>query len=1085
MRRIVIVFLVLGCGLTALSPFQTRPGTEQAEQFFATGERLYAEGKYKLAADTLAVSAALFGKAEKTTEQIRSANLQAECLSNLGQCETAGLLLQHSLDVITKEQPGNKKLLAETYYYLSRHAGGCARKFDESIALMQRSLELKTSLYSKDDPELAFDYTFLGYVYNSKGKYDSALMYLDKAITIRKQQLAPGDVETSHTLFNLAASYEGKSDLGKALELNLEALQIRTEKLGPSHVTVSNSINSIGRIYRKLGNNERALEYYRQALEVRKNTLGANHPNVAASYYEIGNLYGNIANYHSALEFIQEGNRILESNTQVANDVLPTYLAYAGKMYGLLGDHSNARAMIQKGINVAEKKLPPTHPYRAIVYNVAGEYYGEIGDTKNQSDFFKKAIAIYQQSYGPGSEREADVIAKMAATRARLGNPEETLKLYNEALAMYVSKLGDQNPKVASIHLGLGDVYAAMVNFPSSEKEYQQAAESIAGVDNKPLLLKIARNKAQMLHRLSTTLSPPIAKQRRRAALASFHDALQLTDEIAQGYASEAARVQLERERREMSSAAMKVAWELYNASPEQAILDEAFLMAERSKAAILLENTRDQQAKTMAGVPDSLVDKERDIRIELAYYKTNLYQSQKNQDTTAVKSFEKNIFDSERKLESFTSQLEHNFPAYYQLKYNKAAAGVADLQGKIADNTTLLQYFVGDDALYCFVISKNGAELKRQAIDTVFEETVAGYQKSLTDFSFIMNHQASADSLYQATARLLFTLLMLPSQPGKLIIVPDDFLAQLNFGTLLYDDIVGKNYTTLPYLGSKFTVSYAYSSAYLTKDARSTKSTRNNFAGFAPSYDQLDYTSVDSAAHPMTMLVMRSGNLPLPGARDEVNLISNLMQGQSWIAEEATETNFKKYGGDYGVLHLAMHSLLNDEEPRYSELLFNHHQDQENDGFLTIAEIYNLKLNAQLVVLSACSSGFGKIQHGEGPISLSRAFSYAGCSSVVMSLWKVPDLVTTNIMKNFYESLADGLPKDEALQSAQMKFLKENTDPIYSHPYYWAGFVVIGDTQPLDTRSYTFLYIVGALAVALAVGFLMIRRAKRDRNVQ
>ncbi|HZY81950.1 MAG TPA: CHAT domain-containing protein, partial [Cyclobacteriaceae bacterium] len=504
--------------------------------------------------------------------------------------------------------------------------------------------------------------------------------------------------------------------------------------------------------------------------------------------------------------------------------------------------------------------------------------------------------------------------------------------------------------------------------------------------------------------------------------------------------------------------------------------LEDAFLVAEHSKAALLLENTKDLRAKTMAGVPDSLVERERDLRIELAYYKTNLYQAHKNKDTSAITAFEKNIFDSQRKLEAFKSKLERSFPAYFKLKYDSKIVRLPDVQKDLLKNTTVLQYFVTDDDIYCFVISRTKADIKRLPINDDLKSTVANYQKSLTDFSFIMNNQSKADSLYQETARDLYSLLMIGGAEQKLIIIPDDFLAQLNFGTLLYEDVNGKNYASLPYLATKHTISYAYSSAFL---GETNKRRVSNFAGFAPSYDQVDYTDVDSAMHPMAALVVRSGNLPLPGATEEVNAISKLMNGESWINEEATETNFKKYSGDYDVLHLAMHSLLNDEEPRYSELLFNHRKDNENDGYLTIAEIYNLKLNAQLVVLSACSSGFGKIQNGEGPISLSRAFSYAGCPSVVMSLWKVPDLVTTSIMKNFYESLSDGLSKDEALQAAQVKFLNENKDPIYSHPYYWAGFVVIGDNSPLERGTNWGYYLIGISVVAVTV--VLVRRFRKQ----
>jgi CHAT domain-containing protein len=1092
----VIAFLVFALTLAGNVAYYQQADSQRAEAIFAAGKQLYDDGRYKLAADTLETSTALFEKLNRKIDQVRSANLQAEALSNLGQCDVAATLLQNSLSIIKGQSGDNQAVLADTYYYLSRHAGGCARKFDDAIGLMQKSLAIKRQIYAEGDASFAFDYTFLGYIYNSKGKYDSALIYLDQALNIRKSKLPVDDIETSHTLFNLAASYEGKSDLRKALNTNLSALKIRSEKLGDSHATVSNSINSIGRIYRKLGNNERALEYYRRALEIRKSTLGANHPNVAGSYYEIGNLYGNISNYHSSVEYIQQGNRILENNSQVSRDVLPTYYAYAGKMYGLIGQHDNAKAAIQQGVSVAESDLPAGHPYRAVVYNIAGEYFGEIGDVKKQSEFFKKAIAIYTASYGGGSEREGDVISKMALTHAKLGDRAGSLELYNKALFIYKEKLGMQNPKVASVLLGIGDGYAPD-NFSAADNAFRRALEScgisskdslhnsyppVDQVENKPLVFRIVKSRAAAIGPTSRSSIAPTGDMQ-QLQLASYQFALALADEIARDYTNEAARVQLEKDKREIYSGMMNVLWDMntsINKSSGGDLIAGAFAIAERSKAALLLENTKDNQAKTIAGVPDSLVDKERDIRIELAYHRNALYQATRNSDSVARKNLEESVFVLDRTLEKFKTQLERDYPAYFRLKYSKDFVFLQDVMQELAPDSRLLEYFVSDKYIYSFDVSSSSADFRRLVLDDSLRAIVSGYQRSLTDARFIMNEPARADSVYFSTSRSLFSLLMIPKPASdkaqRLIIIPDDFLAQFNFGTLLTSDANDGDYTNLSYLNNRYVVSYAYSAALLD-DKNNRKSNNDNFAGFAPSYLSNDYSLLDSTEHPSTALAMRSGNFALPGAAEEIRILSDMMNGRSWINDEATETNFKKHGGDYDVLHLAMHSLLNDEEPRYSELLFN--SDAENDGYLTIAEIYNLKFNAQLVVLSACSSGYGKIQHGEGPISLSRAFSYAGCPSVVMSLWKVPDQVTTSIMKNFYEGLTEGLSKDEALRSAQIKFTTENTDPLYRHPYYWAGFVVIGDTSPLQTNSYVAYYISAMLLLGVAVA-IFIRRNKR-----
>lgn len=1034
------------------------PGIEDGKKLFTIGEQLYEQGKYQLAADTLAVSASIFDQLNQPLDRVRSANLQAECFANLGLCDKADKLLQESLFTISSQPGDNRGLLADTYYYLSRYTGGCARKFDEALKLMDKSTVLKKESGKHDNTSIALNYTFIGYMYNSKGKYDSALAFLEEALSLHVKYGPDDAVEGSTTLFNIAASYEGKSDLAKALNFNLRALEMRQRQLGDLHATTSNSINSVGRVYRKLGDPDRALDYYKKALEIRKATLGPTHPNVAASYYEIGNLYGTVSNYNAALEYVQQGNRILEANKQVANDVLPTYLAYEGKMYGLIGDHVNAKASIEKGIKVAEKELPATHPYRGIVYNMAAEYYGDNADIKNQKIFANKAIALYRAAYGEGSEREGDVVAKLAATYLKLGDVDEAMKLYNEALRVYTAKLGTQNPKRANIFMGIGEGYFMLSNHVKAIAAYDSAEAIASNGDNKPLQLKVYTGEARMHDKMGTLLS----------SRAFYKRALELIGDISQGYNNEGARIQLEKDRRELYARAVNVAWRIYNSDADSTSLNNAFDLIEKSKATLLSENIRDQYAKTVAGVPDTLANKERDLRIQLTYYNNARYQVRKNKDIDNAIALDKITFELERQLEKLKSDLEKNYPEYYKLKYSGTSTNLAELQRQTPPSTTIVEYFATDSAIYSFVITHDDAKLSMQEIDDDFRNAFATYQKCLTDLDFILSDQYS-DTLYSASAYKLASLLMIPAPATtaqKLIVIPDDFLAQVNFGTLKTDN---------SYLNNKYVISYAYSATSIN-DTRKHKNSIDNFAGFAPSYDNIDYTLLDTTAHPMTALVMRSGNLPLPGAAEEVNLISDLMNGKSWLNEEATETNFKKYSSSYNVLHLAMHSLLNAEEPRYSELLFNHHNDNDNDGYLSIAEIYNLDLNAQLVVLSSCSSGYGKIQHGEGPISLSRAFSYAGCPSVVMSLWKVPDQVTTSIMHSFYENLKDGSSKDEALRAAQLKFVEENKDPLYRHPYYWAGFVVIGDTAPLQSKSYMLYYLGG---IILAAGILIYTRRK------
>jgi len=212
----------------------------------------------------------------------------------------------------------------------------------------------------------------------------------------------------------------------------------------------------------------------------------------------------------------------------------------------------------------------------------------------------------------------------------------------------------------------------------------------------------------------------------------------------------------------------------------------------------------------------------------------------------------------------------------------------------------------------------------------------------------------------------------------------------------------------------------------------------------------------------------------PLVGTIKEVQSINETVPSRVFINEKATEANFKKYASDYNILHLAMHTMMRDDAPLYSMLAFTNvkGEDTIEDNKLYAYEIYNLKLNAQMTVLSACNSGFGKMQKGEGMMSLARGFIYAGCPSIIMTLWQVTDKSSSDLMTSFYKYLKKGKSKQEAMRLAKVDYLAK-ADDLTSNPYFWSGFVVLGDNSPVYRRSgFAYWMIVIGIFVGLLIFF-------------
>ena len=285
----------------------------------------------------------------------------------------------------------------------------------------------------------------------------------------------------------------------------------------------------------------------------------------------------------------------------------------------------------------------------------------------------------------------------------------------------------------------------------------------------------------------------------------------------------------------------------------------------------------------------------------------------------------------------------------------------------------------------------------------------------------------------------------------SKLLIIPDGSLYHIPFEAL---------YDGSEYMIEKSTISYA-NSATLLQQLKTKGGNNNKLLAFAPTFSDNNSLKL----------------LPLPHNIIEVNNIISHFDGTIYKNNLATLKAFKNESAKYGVLHLATHAVINDEQPEESFLAFSETNNEET--LLFNNDIYNLNIAASMVCLSACESGIGLLKKGEGMLSLSRAFFYAGASSIVNTKWKINDNSTAQIMKGFYNYLYDGKAKDKALQLAKLDFMNKNKQNNLRHPYYWSGVVVSGNVDSINNHSnLIWLWIVAGVFI---LGFLyfFLRRKK------
>lgn len=442
--------------------------------------------------------------------------------------------------------------------------------------------------------------------------------------------------------------------------------------------------------------------------------------------------------------------------------------------------------------------------------------------------------------------------------------------------------------------------------------------------------------------------------------------------------------------------------------------------------------------------IPDSVLKREDALRSELYFIKKQLYLNQIKDEEKLV-NYKAQITTVESELEQLEEWYAEQYPAYFAQR--SQSFGLKEVINSLEEGQGIIQYVLGDQHLYGFLLTNAGIQLRQLATKKQVEEKVEPLLEMLRN-PVLGGYNQKAAEIYG----LLFQDFLEDKSLNKLIVIPDGPLYFLPFEALV--DAEGD------YLVEHFEMSYT-PSLLLWKEQRRAEPTDKKLIGvFAPKYYD------KSVANPN-----RGSYGALMGASYEAETIADLFPSEAFIGEQANINMFKSKAQDFQVLHLAMHSTINNVDGEFSSLIFAPGEDGASE--LYVSELYNLTLNADLAVLSACNTGSGELVRGEGLVNASRAFTYAGVPSLVASLWEIPDKNTSEIMVNFYKALKDGLSKDEALRQAKLKYLQNTDNARLKHPFYWAGVVVMGDTTPVDLQGINYWWMVALFPVLLLAVFL------------
>ncbi|MDQ4141267.1 MAG: CHAT domain-containing protein [Bacteroidota bacterium] len=1043
-------FLVLGHSAVIGQKQALRADTTLARKWYQQAVTLQQKSKYENALELFRKTANLYQKHKLWDQQVNCLNKVTRTLFLMARYEDAFVSARQAVEESQSKLKSENSILADAYNNFGNvyfEKGDLNKAFE----LTQKALEIRLKVLGKDHPDVAVAYNDLGDIYFDKAEYDLGAEYYEKALQIKLKTLGPEHPDVADSYSSLAFVYRNKNDFDNAFKYYQKALEIWIKVKGEEHPDVGYTYHNLGILYYFKEEYDKALEYNNKGLSIRTKTLPPDHPDLAASYNNRGSIFKAKGDFDQAVTFYQKALQIrLNSLGEVHRNVAASY-NNLGVAYYEKGDFDQAIEYYQKALQLWIKLLGEEHPDITLPYKNLGNVYKEKGDITNALAYNYKALQIELDS--PGK-----VLPAVASTYNDIGELYAAKRDYNQALRQFQK--------------------AILVNIPSFQDSIISHNPILSRKVSTNLyefnLLKSFQLKGNTFEKLFTR-NGNIANL--QLAYQNYCSADTLLGQILFNYTGENDKVAFTQKTRQIYQVALPVCLKLHQLTKEKNYLDKAFYFSERGKAMVLSASLAESKAKNFAGIADSLLNLDQQLRTRIASYTQQIAQeltSNETADSTKLNEYQTLLFTAHRQQERLNNKLEKEYPQYFHLKYRPANVTAAQLQNLLDEKTALLEYALGDSLLHIFTLTRHTFDVKSFSIDHTFHRKIAAFRKAIL---------SQEEDLYQEVAYSLYNTLLpssLPKSIRQLLIIPEGELTTLPFEALLTQK--SKSKTAKSYLLNKYAISYAYSAPLLYERLNQPQqNSTKQLLAFAPVFadtltstplalnrlvlaqqnpDSGNYSKLpvgkpeDYAAKFKKPNNMRGWLLngqyvsPLLASKREVETIAQLFQEKGnaakiYLNDQAREEQLKSRDlSSSNYLHLATHGFVNESFPELSGLLLAQNGNSKEDGILYMGEIYNLNLKADLVTLSACETGLGKIASGEGVIGLTRALLYAGARNVVVSFWKVPDTSTADLMENFYAALLSGEDKAQALQTAKLNLAKHRK---YNHPFYWAPFVLIG----------------------------------------
>ena len=850
----------------------------------------------------------------------------------------------------------------------------------------------------------------IGIAYYNLSEYRKALEYfngtLDLAVSLKDHRLEAG------TQTFVGGMLDILGDVSRALHHQQRALALARQY--GSRAAEGTALSNIGKIYNDVADWQKALEFYAQALPVFR-SLGLK-PNEALTLNNIGIAYYQAGERQKALDYLQQSLPLFREVGNKTSEALT--LLNIGRTYGRLGENKKALDYLNRARSIQQQTGNRAHE---------AETLDEIGATYATERQYERALDYHQQAalilHSTGNvRREAFTLINIGEAHNYLSQPDQAVKPFTQALTIVRS---------------LGDLGTAAL-----------ALEGLARAEQK-------RNDLEAAQKYITESLTAIETVRSRASSLQMRASYRALAEKAYEFY-------------------IDVLMQQHAQNPSQGFAAQAFEASERGRARSFLERLNERRVDIRQGVDASLIEKERDLaRVLNAKAQREMQLKARRGNNEELATLQREISTLEDEYQQVQAAIRRSSPQYSALTQPQPL-GLKQIQPHLDPDTLLLEYSLGETRSYLWAVTNDSLKSyelpKQDAIDKAAREvyeslTARSVVKSLEAPAEKRARIALADQKFQKAAAVLGRMILAPAaadlQEKRLVIVADGALQYVPFAALSMSEnrplILDHELISLP-SASSFAVHrqnlvnraaapravaviadpvFSMNDARLRASARTTPGPR-------------DEASTRIIEHLQGGPGGQLSISRLPFTRSEADQIvevappASSMKALDFRAsrEMATSDELSKYR----YVHFATHGYLDTSRAGLSAIVLSlvDEQGKPRDGFLRTHDIYNLKLPAELVVLSACETGLGKDLEGEGIDGLTRAFMYAGARRVVVSLWNVNDKATSVLMQRLYAGmLRSHKSPAAALRAAQIAMLRTRQ---WKSPYFWAAFVMQGE---------------------------------------